>query len=322
MGVEEMASRTLERRQRGSTFSLESDPKWVRWPLIGAALSVLTLLILVPVMQVFVQALSEGPGVYWKTLVADAATRHALGLTLGVAGIAVAANTVFGLAAAWVLARFRFPGRTLLITLLDLPFSVSPVVAGMAFLLLFGAQGYLGSWLQAHGIAIAFAPGGLILATAFVTVPFIARELLPLLEALGPEEELAALSLGASGGQMFWRVTIPQLKWGLLYALLPCTARALGEYGAVAVVSGHITGRTETLTLRIERFFQEYHLPAAFAVASLFTLLALATLMLRVFLEKKLPYHSTTVSRSKSAGGVLATPEISPWTGNGRKITI
>jgi sulfate transport system permease protein len=205
-----------------------------------------------------------------------------------VAPAAVRANLVFGVAAAWAIARFRFPGRTLLVTLIDLPFSVSPVVAGLVLVLLFGLQGYFGPWLKAHGIQIIFATPGLILATTFVTFPFVARELIPVMEAIGPEEELAALSLGANGWQMFWRVTLPNIKWGLLYGVILCNARAMGEFGAVYVVSGHVAGRNDTLPLRVEKLFQSFGgMPASFAVASVLTLLALVTLGIKVALERK-----------------------------------
>ena len=218
---------------------------------------------------------------------ADPDTRSAIGLTLLVAPVAVVLNLVFGVAAAWAIARFRFPGRTLLVTLIDLPFSVSPVVAGLAFVLLFGMQGSFGPWLRDHGLKIIFATPGLILATAFVTFPFVARELIPILEAVGSEEELAAVSLGASCWQMFRRVTLPNIKWGVVYGVILCNARAMGEFGAVYVVSGHVTGRTDTMPLRVDKLFQEYHTSASFAVASVLTLLALVTLVLKVGLEGK-----------------------------------
>jgi sulfate transport system permease protein len=259
----------------------------VRWGLTFLAIAVLTVLVIVPVVHVFAQALGDGPAVYWRNLVASPETRHAILLTLTVAPVAVGLNLVFGVAAAWAIARFRFPGRTLLVALIDLPFSVSPVVAGLVFVLLFGLQGYLGPWLREHDIKIIFATPGLILATAFVTFPFVARELIPVLEAVGPEEELAAVSLGARGWQVFWRVTLPNVKWGLLYGVILCNARAMGEFGAVYVVSGHIAGKTDTMPLRVERLFQEYNTPGSFAVASLLTLLALVTLAVKVGLERR-----------------------------------
>jgi sulfate transport system permease protein len=259
----------------------------VRWGLTLAAVGVLVVVVVVPVVNVFAQALAGGPRVYWDNLVASPETRHAILLTLRVAPLAVLLNVVFGVAAAWAIARFRFPGRTLLTTLIDLPFSVSPVVAGLVFVLLFGMQGYFGPWLREHGVRIIFATPGLILATTFVTFPFVARELIPLMEAQGPDEDLAAVSLGARPWQMFFWVTLPNIKWGLLYGVILCNARAMGEFGAVYVVSGHVAGRTDTMPLRVERLFQEYNTPAAFAVASVLTILALVTLVLKVGLERK-----------------------------------
>ena len=209
-------------------------------------------------------------------------------LTLTVAPVAVVLNVTFGVAAAWAIARYQFPGRTILTTFIDLPFSVSPVVAGLIFVLLFGLQGYFGPWLREHDLKIIFATPGLILATAFVTCPFVARELIPVMQAVGTEEEIAALSLGANGWQLFWRVTVPNIKWGLLYGVILCNARAMGEFGAVYVVSGHIAGKTDTMPLRVEKLFQEYNLPGAFALTSLLTLLALVTLLVKVGLERKM----------------------------------
>ena len=259
----------------------------VRWGLTIAALLVLGVLIIVPLANVFAQALAGGPRAYWDHLFGNADTRHAILLTLTVAPVAVVLNLVFGVAAAWTIARFRFPGRALLVTLIDLPFAVSPVVAGLAFVLLFGLQGYFGPWLREHGLKIIFATPGLILATSFVTFPFVARELIPVLEVIGPEEELAALSLGASGWQMFWRVTLPNIQWGVLYGVILCNARAMGEFGAVYVVSGHIAGRTDTMPLRVEKLFQEYNTPGSFALASVLTLQALVTLLAKLGLERK-----------------------------------
>ena len=265
------------------------DPLWVRVGLTASAVAILGLLVAVPVANVFYQAFAEGVGVYWESLTADPATLHAMGLTLVVAPSAVALNLVFGVAAAWAIARFRFRGRTLLMTLIDVPFSVSPVVAGLVFVLLFAAPDFFGPWLRAHHIRIIGATPGLILATAFVTFPFVARELIPVLEAVGPEEELAAASLGASGWQIFWRVTLPNIKWGLIYGLILCNARAMGEFGAVYVVSGHIAGRTDTIPLRVEKLFQEYNTPGSFAVASVLTLLALITLVIKVSMGPSFP---------------------------------
>jgi sulfate transport system permease protein len=266
--------------------SVRQDPWYVRWILISTALLLVVFLVLVPLINVFCQALADGPGVYWDYLIKDANTRHAIGLTLIVAPVAVIMNLVFGVAAAWAIARFRFKGRTLLVTLIDLPFSISPVVAGLLFIVLFGREGYLGPWLQAHDIKIIFATPGLILATAFVTLPFVARELIPVMEAIGPEEELAATSLGATGWQMFWKVTVPNIKWGILYGVILCNARAMGEFGAVNVVSGRILGQTDTLPLRVEKLFQDKP-SASYAVASVLTLLALVTIVLKAILESK-----------------------------------
>ncbi|MFO0846456.1 MAG: sulfate ABC transporter permease subunit CysW [Gemmataceae bacterium] len=258
----------------------------MRWSLTAAALLVVGVRIVIPVAHVFTQALADGFGPFWRALTASPDTRASILLTLTVAPVAVLLNTAFGVAAAWAIARFKFPGRSLLTTLIDLPFSVSPVVAGLVFVLLFGLQGAFGGWLQAHGFKVIFATPGLILATAFVTFPFVARELIPLLESLGPDEEVAALSLGASGWQMFWRVTLPNVRWGLLYGVILCNARAMGEFGAVYVVSGRITGKTDTMPLRVEKLFQDYDTPGSFALASLLTLLALGTLIVKALLER------------------------------------
>lgn len=272
---------------RSLTVAARTDPALVRWGLTLLALALIAVLIVVPVANVFAQALANGPAAYWNNLAGSPESLHAIRLTLIVAAAAVLLNTVFGVAAAWAIARFRFPGRTLLITLIDLPFSVSPVVAGLVFVLLFGLQGYFGSWLRDHGVQIIFATPGIILVTTFVTFPFVARELIPVLEALGPEEELAALSLGAKPWQIFWHVTLPNIKWGLLYGVILCNARAMGEFGAVYVVSGRIAGQTDTMPLRVEKLFQEYNTPASFALASLLTLLALVTLAIKTALERK-----------------------------------
>ncbi len=335
----------------------QQDPVWVRWGLSLLVLIVVGLLIVVPVVNIFVQALSEGVGIYWRNLFADPDTRHSIVLTLTVVPIALAANVVFGVAAAWAVARFDFPGRTLLTALIDLPFSVSPVVAGLMFVLIFGLQGYFGPFLREDGysvmpylisflavvvfillfflfrpsspkarrgpwkhpwlvvvgggavvfgllfffqqhfevwprnqsLKIIFALPGLVLATAFVTFPFVARELIPVMEAVGPDEDLAAVNLGANAWQMFWHVTVPNIKWGLVYGIILCNARAVGEFGAVYVVSGHIAGKTDTMPLRIEKLFQEYNLPGSFAVASVLTLLAILTLIAKIKLERRVP---------------------------------
>jgi sulfate transport system permease protein len=349
----------------------QQDPAWVRWGLTAFAVLVVGVLVVIPVVNIFVAALSEGLGTYWHNLFGDPDTRHSILLTLTVAPIALVANTIFGIAAAWTVARFRFPGRTLLTALIDLPFSVSPVVAGLMFVLIFGLQGYFGKFLREDGYAvmpyatsalavaasvllyfllrpasprarrglwrhpgpvvllggaavfgllfslqqvfdvwphgqslkIIFAVPGLVLATAFVTFPFVARELIPVLEAVGPEEDLAAVSLGASGWQMFWHVTAPNIKWGLVYGIILCNARAMGEFGAVYVVSGHIAGQTDTMPLRIEKLFQEYNLPGSFAVASLLTLLAIFTLIAKVRLERRGP-SATNLPVSKPTSSI------------------
>ncbi len=256
----------------------------VRAGLVAAALAFLALFLVVPLVAVFAQALSKGVTAYWAALV-DPAARHAIGLTLLITLIVVPANTVFGLAAAWALAKFEFRGKQLLATLLDLPLSVSPVIAGLVFVLLFGRHGWLGPWLEAHHIRIIFAVPGMVLATLFVTLPFVARELIPLMEAQGREEEEAARVLGASGWQLFWRVTLPNIRWGLLYGVILAAGRAMGEFGAVSVVSGHIRGQTSTMPLHVEILYNEYNVTAAFAVASLLALVALASLGLRSLLQ-------------------------------------
>lgn len=333
----------------------QQDPPWVRWTLTAAAVLIVGLLIVVPIVNVFAEALKDGLGAYWKNLWDDPDTRQSIQLTLTVVPIALVLNVVFGVAAAWAITRFHFPGRAFLTALIDLPFSVSPVVAGLMFVLIFGLQGYFGPFLRRDGYAampyvmaalgvlvlwvayyvfrpsigparrgffwrhpgpilvlggamifaalvlvqqffgiwpenkslkIIFATPGIVLATAFVTFPFVARELIPIMDAIGPEEELAAVSLGASGWQMFWTVTVPNVKWGLAYGIILCNARAMGEFGAVYVVSGHIAGETDTMPLRIEKLFQEYNMPGSFAVASLLTLVAIFTLIAKSRLER------------------------------------
>ena len=321
------------------------DPPWVRRSLIATAVLLVGFLIIVPLVNVFAEALVDGPGVYWKNLVQDKDTLHSIKLTFTVLPFALVLNVIFGFTAAWAITRFRFPGRTILTALVDLPFSVSPVVVGLMFVLIFGLQGFFGKDLRANGYAIMpyvaafivvflaavayvlfgprerkklvilaggaalfvllvvvqqalgvwpegkslkiiFATPGLILVTAFVTAPFVARELIPIMDAVGPEEEMAAVSLGANGWQMFWHVTLPNVKWGLVYGVILCASRAMGEFGAVYVVSGHIAGQTDTMPLRIEKLFQEYNLPGSFAVASLLTLVALVTLVVKARLER------------------------------------
>jgi sulfate transport system permease protein len=263
-----------------------TEPPFVRWLLIGVALLFVGLFLVVPLAAVFVEALAKGLGFYMHTF-NDPNTLSAIKLTFIAAGIAVPLNCIFGVAAAWTIAKFDFRGKTVLITLIDLPFSVSPVVSGMIYVLLFGAQGLVGPWFIEHNIQIIFAVPGIVLATIFVTFPFVARELIPLMQAQGRNEEEAAHVLGASGWQTFWRVTLPNIKWGLLYGVILCNARAMGEFGAVSVVSGHIRGQTNTIPLHVEILYNEYNFVGAFAVASLLTFLALITLALKTWAERK-----------------------------------
>ncbi|MDX3893964.1 sulfate ABC transporter permease subunit CysW [Pusillimonas sp.] len=260
------------------------EPRWVRWLLTAAALAFLALFLFMPLAAVFAEALRKGWDAYLAAIVEPDAL-SAIRLTLLTAAIAVPLNLVFGVCAAWFIAKFEFRGKSLLITLIDLPFSVSPVISGLIFVLLFGAHGWLGPWLQEHDIRILFAVPGIVLATVFVTFPFIARELIPLMQSQGTEEEEAAIVLGASGWQTFRHVTLPNIKWGLLYGVILCNARAMGEFGAVSVVSGHIRGETNTMPLQVEILYNEYNFAAAFAVASLLALLALATLALKSYIE-------------------------------------
>jgi sulfate/thiosulfate transport system permease protein len=260
------------------------EPFAVKAVLIAVALGFMGLFLVVPLLAVLSEALAKGWGAYVGALREPMAIA-ALRLTLLTAGVAVPLNLVFGVAAAWAIAKFEFPGRNLVLTLIDLPFGVSPVISGMVFILLFGRQGLLGPWSEAHGLKIVFAVPGLILATTFVTFPFVARELIPLMQAEGTEEEEAARILGASGWQMFWRVTVPNIRWGLLYGVILCNARAMGEFGAVSVVSGHIRGRTNTLPLHVEILYNEYNFQAAFAAASVLAFLALVTLVLKTVVE-------------------------------------
>jgi len=353
----------------------QADSVWVRRGLTIAALLVVGLLIVIPLVNVFAQALASGVVVYWNNLFGDHDTFESIKLTLIVAPTALALNVIFGIAAAWAIAKFTFPGRTLLTALIDLPFSVSPVVAGLIFVLIFGLQGYVGPFLRRDGYAampyllaglaaaisvlgylalrpthrearhrfwnypwstivlgcalvfaivllpqlyldvwphgkslkIIFATPGLILATAFITFPFVARELIPVMEAVGVEEELAAVSLGANGWQLFWQITVPNIKWGLIYGIILCNARAMGEFGAVYVVSGHIAGQTDTMPLRIEKLFQEYNLPGSFAVASLLTLVALATLLAKVALDRAEATRRRAAAEETTASAVETT---------------
>ncbi|MDP3670934.1 MAG: sulfate ABC transporter permease subunit CysW [Telluria sp.] len=263
------------------------EPALVRALLIGGALAFLTLFLFVPLVAVFAEALKKGWSVYLDA-VTEPDAWSAIRLTLLTAAIAVPLNLVFGVAAAWTIAKFEFRGKSLLLTLIDLPFSVSPVISGLIYVLLFGAQGWFGPWLREHDVQILFAVPGIVLATLFVTFPFVARELIPLMQSQGNEEEEAALVLGASGWKTFWHVTLPNIKWGLLYGVILCNARAMGEFGAVSVVSGHIRGETNTIPLQVEILYNEYNFAAAFAVASLLALLALVTLALKSLIEWRL----------------------------------
>jgi sulfate/thiosulfate transport system permease protein len=260
------------------------DPLWLRGLLIGVAILFVAVFLVVPLLAVFTEALRHGVRAYFAAF-ADRDAQAAIRLTLVAAGVAVPANLVFGLAAAWAVAKFEFRGKSILTTLIDLPFAVSPVISGLVYVLLFGAQGWFGPWLIDHDIRVIFAVPGIVLATVFVTFPFIARELIPLMQAQGKDEELAALTLGASGWKTFWRVTLPNVKWALFYGVILCNARAMGEFGAVSVVSGHVRGETNTMPLHVEILYNEYQTQAAFAIASLLTLLALVTLVLKGLVE-------------------------------------
>jgi sulfate/thiosulfate transport system permease protein len=280
------------RSVRHARRDTRAEPRLVRGLIIGFAVMFLSLFVVLPLILVFSSALSKGVGFYLAAL-NDPEALAAIWLTLITAAISVSLNLVFGVAAAWAIAKFEFKGKTLLITLIDLPFSVSPVISGLVFVLLFGAQGYLGPWLMAHGIHILFAMPAIVLATTFVTFPFVARELIPLMQEQGSMEEEAAMSLGASGWRTFVRVTLPNIKWGLLYGVLLCNARAMGEFGAVSVVSGHIRGETNTMPLLVEILYNEYQMVGAFAIASLLALLALITLVAKILLERKTPLEKT-----------------------------
>jgi sulfate transport system permease protein len=264
-----------------------TEPKLIRFAIIAIAILFLSVFVVLPLVLVFAQAFSKGIGAYFAAL-ADPEALSAIRLTLAVAAISVSLNLVFGVIAAWAVAKFEFRGKTFLISLIDLPFSVSPVISGLVFVLLFGAQGYWGPWLQAHNVQVLFAVPGIALATTFVTFPFVARALIPLMQEQGTLEEEAAISLGASGLQTFFRVTLPNIKWGVLYGVLLCNARAMGEFGAVSVVSGHIRGETNTMPLLVEILYNEYQFVASFAIASLLAMLALITLIAKTILERHL----------------------------------
>lgn len=275
-----------------------TEPRWLQWLLIGTALAFLLLMLVIPLAAVFYEALREGWQTYLESLTNPEA-RAAIRLTLIAAAIVVPVNAVLGIAMAWLLTRFDFRGKQLFTTLLDLPFSVSPVVAGLMFVMLFGAHTALGGWLEARGVQIIFAIPGIILATLFVTFPFVARELIPLMQAQGESEEQAALILGANGWQMFWRITLPNIKWALLYGIILTNARAMGEFGAVSVVSGHIRGETNTIPLLVEILYNEYRFTAAFALSSLLAVLAIATLVLQDILTRIQNRKLAAAARSK-----------------------
>ncbi|MGH9382242.1 MAG: sulfate ABC transporter permease subunit CysW [Thermoanaerobaculia bacterium] len=265
--------------------SATSESALVRWLLIGTAMAFLLLVLFLPLVLVFVYAFRQGLGAYFASFTEPDA-RAAIGLTLLTVAVAVPLNTAFGVAASWAITRFEFKGKNLLITLIDVPFAISPVISGLIFVLLFGARGWFGPWLREHDIHIIFAVPGIVLATLFVTFPFVARELIPLMQAQGSEEEQSALTLGASGWQIFRRVTLPNIKWGLIYGISLCNARAMGEFGAVSVVSGHIRGQTNTMPLHIEVLYNDYQFVAAFAVASLLAFLAVVTLVVKAIVER------------------------------------
>lgn len=278
--------------------AVSREPGWVKWLLISLALTFLSLFLFLPLVSVFFEALKRGWDVYLAAITEPDAV-SAIKLTLIAAGISVPLNLVFGVAAAWAIAKFDFRGKSVLLTLIDLPFSVSPVIAGLIYVLVFGLQGWFGAWLIENDMKVIFAVPGIVLATIFITFPFIARELIPLMQAQGQEQEEAAVVLGASGWQMFWKVTLPNVKWALLYGVILCNARAMGEFGAVSVVSGHIRGMTNTMPLHIEILYNEYQFAAAFAVASLLAVLALVTLVLKYIVERRVQQQ---LSQVKSAG--------------------
>ena len=277
-----------------------TEPVWVRRVLIGVALVFLSLFLFVPLVSVFVEAFKKGWEVY-VAAIAEADAVSAMWLTLIAAAISVPLNLVFGVSAAWAIAKFDFRGKSVLLTLIDLPFSVSPVIAGLIYVLVFGLQGWFGEWLMEHDLKVIFAVPGIVLATIFVTFPFVARELIPLMQAQGQEQEEAARVLGASGWQTFWKVTLPNVKWGLLYGVILCNARAMGEFGAVSVVSGHIRGETNTMPLHIEILYNEYQFAASFAVASLLASLALVTLVLKYIVERRVHQQMALAQQAGAA---------------------
>lgn len=292
-----IASHHTQYQAKVASKRATSEPAWVRMTLIALALLFLFIFLLVPLASVFTEALHKGVEVYITALV-DEDALSAVKLTLIAAAISIPLNLIFGIAAAWAIAKFEFTGKSLLVTLIDLPFAVSPVVAGLIYVLIFGLQGWLGEWLDAHDFKVVFAIPGIVLATIFVTFPFVARELIPLMQAQGKDEEEAALVLGASGWQILWRVTLPNIKWGLLYGVILTNARAMGEFGAVSVVSGHIRGLTNTMPLHVEILYNEYNYAAAFAVASVLALLALVTLALKTYVEWQAVQNANQIEKA------------------------
>ncbi|MGF6483694.1 sulfate ABC transporter permease subunit CysW [Paraburkholderia sp. JPY419] len=288
-----------------------TERRAVRWLLTGTALAFLALFLVVPLAAVFYEAFAKGVGFYLASL-ADPDAWSAIRLTLFVAAVAVPLNLAFGIAASWAIAKFEFRGKALLTTLIDLPFSVSPVISGLLYVLMFGAQGWFGTWLAGHDVQIIFAVPGIVLATIFVTFPFVARELIPLMQAQGSDEEEAAHVLGASGWQIFRRVTLPNVKWGLLYGVILCNARAMGEFGAVSVVSGHIRGQTDTMPLHVEILYNEYNFSAAFAVASLLALLALVTLGLKLLAERGMARERSLADGAGEGAASVAGAAVRP----------
>lgn len=298
------ASNALSDRLQSRDATREAS--WVRRLVLAISLGFFVLCLLLPLFLVFAEAFKQGWHTYLEALV-EPDTRAAVKLTLITAAIAVPLNVIFGVAAAWAITKFQFRGKSLLTTLIDLPFSVSPVIAGLMLVLLFGSQGWFGEWLRDHDIKVIFSTTGIILATVFITFPFVARELIPLMQAQGTEEEEAAMVLGANGWQTFWHVTLPNIKWGLLYGVILCNARAMGEFGAVSVVSGHIRGETNTLPLQVEILYNEYSFSAAFAVASLLALLALVTLVVKTYVEYRLAQAAKSLD-DEYAPAILVTP--------------
>ena len=288
-----IAATSVSVAERLQSNAATRDARWVKYVVLTIGLSYFTLFLLLPLFAVFSEALRKGWEAYFAALV-EPDTLSAIRLTLLTAAIAVPMNLVFGVAAAWTIAKFQFRGKQALLTAIDVPFSISPVVAGLIYVLVFGLQGWFGEWLRDHDLKVIFAVPGIVLATVFVTFPFIARELIPLMEAQGRDEEEAAISLGAGGWQAFWRVTLPNIKWALLYGVILCNARAMGEFGAVSVVSGHIRGETNTMPLHVEILYNEYQFSAAFAVASLLAILALVTLVLKTYIEWRADHAAKT----------------------------